>query len=196
MRIADDKQSLGLNDNGANVDIKKIKNAVSDFRDNITNDELLMKNVQYHKLVKQIDKYWQKLFADPIIVETTQGKITIQPQRTNNILERFFRDLKRNSLKKSGRNNMSKTLKAMIADTPLVKNLQKPQYLEILLNGYNTLEERFAEIDAELVRNDMKRIEDDLEKIPPKIQKIIKNDKLPQTIVKMCRNYLYNCKSN
>jgi hypothetical protein len=155
-----------------------------------------MESVDYQKLVKQIDKYWKKLFADPIIVHTSKAKLTIQPQRTNNIIERFFRDLKRNALKKSGSNNMCKTLKAIIADTPLIKNLEKPQYLEILLNGNNTLEERFAEIDAELVRNDMNKLKDDAEKIPPKIQRIIKNKKLPQILVKLCEDYLYNNKSN
>ena len=155
-----------------------------------------MKSRDYQKLVKQIDKYWQKLFADPIIVHTSQGKLTVQPQRTNNIFERFFRDLKRNSLKRSGTNNMCRTLKSIIADTPLIKNLEKPQYLELLLNGNNTLEERFAEIDAELVRNDMNKLKDDEEKIPPKIQRIIKNKKLPQILVKHCEDYLYNEQSN
>ncbi len=37
----------------------------------------------------------EKLFADPITVQTPSSPILIQPQRTNNILERFFRSLKR-----------------------------------------------------------------------------------------------------
>jgi hypothetical protein len=41
----------------------------------------------------------------------------------------------------------------MLADTPLVKNLSNPQYVEIILNGHNTLEDRFAEIDVRLVRS-------------------------------------------
>jgi len=33
-------------------------------------------------MVKQIDKYWEKLFADPIMVTTANGeKILVQPQR-------------------------------------------------------------------------------------------------------------------
>ena len=46
-------------------------------------------------MIAQIDKYWDKLFADPITVNTPIGQVTIQPQRTNNLLERFFRDFKR-----------------------------------------------------------------------------------------------------
>jgi hypothetical protein len=47
-----------------------------------------------------------KLFADPIAVDTQQGKMIIQPQRTNNLLERFFRDIKRGYRKKNGSNTM------------------------------------------------------------------------------------------
>lgn len=41
-------------------------------------------------MVKQIDKYWEKLFADPLQVNTPNGPVVMQPQRTNNILEHFF----------------------------------------------------------------------------------------------------------
>ncbi|MCP4002515.1 MAG: hypothetical protein GY727_16565 [Gammaproteobacteria bacterium] len=46
-----------------------------------------------------------------------------------------------------------KTLKTMLAQTPLVKNLENPQYMEIILNGKVSLAERFAEIDIVQVRN-------------------------------------------
>ena len=42
------------------------------------------------KMIKQIDKYWDKLFTAPITVYTPTGEITIRPQRTNNIVECFF----------------------------------------------------------------------------------------------------------
>jgi len=32
-------------------------------------------------MIKQIDKYWDKLFADPITVKTLNGQVAIQPQR-------------------------------------------------------------------------------------------------------------------
>ncbi len=44
----------------------------------------------YVKMIEQIDKYWSKFFADPITVNTPDGPVVILPQRTNNILERFF----------------------------------------------------------------------------------------------------------
>ena len=125
-------------------------------------------------MVKQIDKYWDKLFADPIMVTTANGEqILILPQRTNNILERFFRDLKRMYRSKSGTQSLSRVIKAMLADTPLVKNLSNPEYVEIILNGHDTLEDRFAEIDKELVREQMKKAKGEGH-MSPKMKKVLR----------------------
>ena len=190
MRIADPMQSRGINDDGEDVDIKTIEKGVKEFRHWLVNSHQYSNNRDYRKTVTQIDKYWEKLFADPIAVDTQQGKMTIQPQRTNNLLERFFRDIKRGYRKKSGSNAMSKTLKAMLADTPLVKNLENQEYLNILLNGKTRLEELFAEIDAKIVREKMRKTQDDSERIPTKIRRIIKKPQLPQIIVKLFTHHL------
>lgn len=78
-------------------------------------------------MIKQLDKYWEKLFADPIEVKTSHGIFKIAPQRTNNILEQFFRGEKRRIRKKTGTSSLSKSLKTILADTPFVKNLEKPE---------------------------------------------------------------------
>ena len=93
MRITVDEEHQGLNDDGEEVDIKTIEEGVEDFREWLLQDDRYSKNKDYQKMIEQIDKYWQKLFADSITVETPQGKVTFQPQRTNNLLERFFRDI-------------------------------------------------------------------------------------------------------
>ena len=69
---------------------------------------------------------------------------------------------------------MEKVIRTMIADTPLVMNLKNEDYLDILLDG-KTLAERFAEIDPDKVREEMKRTRSDAEMLSPKIKKIIKN---------------------
>jgi hypothetical protein len=43
---------------------------------------------------------------------------------------------------KSGTQSLNKVIKAMLADTLLVKNLSNPQYMGIILNGHNTLADR------------------------------------------------------
>ena len=131
------------------------------------------KDVGYQKMICQLEKYWGMLFADPIIVETKAGPIAIQPQRTNNISEQNFRRLTRNYCKRNGFHAMEKVIRTMIADTPLVMNLKNEDYRHILLDG-KTLAQRFAEIDVDKVREEMKRTRSDAEMLSPKIKKIIK----------------------
>ena len=83
---------------------------------------------------------------------------------------------------------MSKTLQTMLADTPLVKNLENPQYMDLLLDGKATLEERFAEIDTEMVRKQLVEAQRHPEKIPAKVKKIIAIPELPQIITNIFQN--------
>ena len=108
-------------------------------------------------MIKQIQQYWEKLFADSISVDTPQCKVTFYPHRTNNILERFFRDFKRGHRRKTGTNTISKKLKTMLADTPLVKNIENEECLKIILNGKATLAELFSEIDAKTAREELQK---------------------------------------
>jgi len=85
MRITLPENKRGLNDNGDLLNIKTIEKEVKKFRYRLCKDKNYSKNKDYQKMVEQINKYWKKLFVDPIIVETKAGKIVIQPQRTNNI---------------------------------------------------------------------------------------------------------------
>ena len=133
-------------------------------------------------MANQIDKYWDKLFADPIIVSTPNGPLVIIPQRTNNILERFFRSQKRSYRRRSGTSSLSKMLKSMLADTPLVKNLENEEYCKIILDGCESLEERFSKIDVKLVREEMKQAQKNQEKITPEMRKIIRYPDLPHKI--------------
>jgi hypothetical protein len=180
LRIALPEGKNGLNDEGDETDIKTLEKKVRDFRDWLVSDEKRKKT--YTKMIEQMDKYWEKLFADPLTVNTPEGQIVIAPQRTNNILERFFRGEKRRSRKKSGTSSLNKILKTILADTPLVRNLENNEYLKIILNGCSTLEERFSQIDDKMVREELKQAKKNQEKIPPEIKGIIKQSDLPEKI--------------
>ena len=187
MRIAVSDGKKGLNDDGENADVEAIQKAVTNFRNSDKIKSAVEKNVAYKKMVKQIDKYWEKLFADPIMVTTANGEnILVQPQRTNNILERFFRDLKRMYRSKAGTQSLNKVIKAMLADTPLVKNLSNPEYVKIILNGHNTLEDRFAEIDDKLVRQEMNKSEDH-RSISARMKKALRKPNFSSLLAKMSK---------
>ncbi len=184
MRIACPDKTQGLNDNGDD-DIKTIEKRVSQFRHSSKIVTLASGDTSYYKMVKQIDKYWDQLFADPIEVETPSGKLMIQPQRTNNLMEQSFRFLKRDRRKKSGQHSLTKTLKGMLADTPLVRNLSNLDYLRIVLQGKKTLAERFAEIDIQQVRQEEKENARRWRKYPKRMSKLFKIPHLPQKVLKI-----------
>jgi hypothetical protein len=180
MRIALPDGKDGINDNGENADIKSIEEKVTDFRKWLIDDD--QRKATYAKMLKQIDNYWEKLFADPLPVVTPEGLVYIQPQRTNNILERMFREEKRRSRKKTGTASLNKVLKAMLAETPLVQNLRNREYMGIVLDGCSTLAERFSRIDAGLVQKELEAAKGDREKILPAIKKLREDGDLTKKI--------------
>lgn len=185
MRIAPTDGKQGLNCNGTEVNLKTIEKRVIHFCKDLKSDRDRYRRQDYQKMMGQIETYWDKLFADPITVETAEGKVTIVPQRTNNIMEQLFRDHKKSHCRKTGNSRMNKALQTVLADTPLVKNLQNAQYMDILLNGKSTLEEVFAEIDIKRVRDELAKAQQDFNKIPVKLRKIVSHTKLPEMIAEM-----------
>ena len=189
MRIAPKSGSEGLNCDGADDDIQTIEDNVTQFRQQLL-DAPMYANKDYQKMIDQIDKYGKKLFADPIAINTPDGKVFIQPQRTNNIMERFFRDFKTGHRRKAGHNGINRTLQTMLADTPLAKNLQNESYMKILLDGKPTLEALFADIDIAMVRKQLLNTESSWQRIPAKMKKIIAQPGFAQAI-----NHIF-CGSN
>lgn len=184
MRIVLPDSESGLNDNGEQVEMNTIEARVKKFREKIIS--LAQYDIKYKKMLKQIDKYWEKLFAGPIHIKTDTGEIiTIQPQRTNNLMEQFFRSIKSSGRKKSGTSSLSKQLKSMLANTPLIKNLKLPEYVEMILNGKKSLAERFADINIKLVRDELKRESDGARKYPKGMTRIFRLADLPNKITQI-----------
>jgi len=102
----------------------------------------------------------------------------VQPQRTNNIMEQFFIDLKRNYRKKNGNNSLTKILQTMMADTTLVKNLNNPQYMKIILDGKLELAELFSDIDIKQVHKAFKQEQQTAQSYPKRMRKLLKRSDL------------------
>jgi hypothetical protein len=182
LRIAPKTSHMGLNADGHSQDIGTIKAEVEQFKRTIVQAPGYAENGRHRKMIAQIDKYWQKLFADPIEVETPTGKTWIQPQRTNNFAEQHFRDVKRGYRQKTGHGALGKTLRTMLANTPLVKNLQNAEYMAILLDGKPHLADVFAEIESTEVREELKKAQTHVEKIPTKLRTLTGKTTYPELL--------------
>ena len=185
MRIALPTGTHGLNDEGRTDNICTIEKRVKAFRVWLTRRKDYPQDRAAGKMIEQIDKYWEKLFADPITVQTASGPILIQPQRTNNILEQFFRSLKRANRRRTGNASSGRMLRTILAETPLVQNLKNPHYMAILLNEQRSIEEVFAEIEIDTLRKAFKEAQDDPENIPAKLKPIIAMPDFPEKLVSM-----------
>lgn len=185
MRIALPTGPHGLNDEGDPSNIRTIEKRVKTFRAWLTRRKNYPQDRAAQKMIEQIDKYQKKLFADPITLQTPSGPILIQPQRTNNILEQFFRSLKRTHRRRTGNASSSRMLRTILAETPLVRNLVNPHYMKILLKGKPSIEALFAEIEIDTLRKAFRDAQDDPEKVPAMIKSIIAMPDFPEILLHM-----------
>ena len=183
MRIALPGSGKGLNDEGSTKDMGSIEQGVNQFRQQLENKKFADDPLCL-KVAKQIDQYGDRLFADPIEINTLTGSTTIYPQRTNNILEQFFRRQRREYRRRTGNNSMRKRLQTILADTPLVKNLSNPDYMDILLGGKSSLEELFASIEMNGGKCDIETATD-TEKLLPGFRHLSNLPSLPEQIVQI-----------
>jgi len=70
----------------------------------------------------------------------------------------------------------------MLTDTPIVKNLNNPEYLGIILDGCRTLGERFERTDSRLVAEKLKAEQRKHQIIGSEMKKIIKLPDLPERL--------------
>jgi len=195
MRIAPVDGGNGLNDDGTAEAMSTIRQGVEKFRLELERDPKLATDPLCLKMAGQIDKYGDKRFADLIKVDTPNGPVTIYPQRANNILEQFFRGVRRAYRRKTGNDSMCRALQAMLADTPLVKNLDNPDYTKILLDGKANLEELFAELGATHLAGSG-GLQANTDRILPGFRALINLPTLPDQVVRSLTKKVERVKSN
>ena len=188
LRIAPLNSDGGLNHPGETVEMKTLEQQVQAFAVRVRARPDFATTAALQGMIGQIEHYGSKLFADPLIVSTPQGPRTIQPQRTNNVMERLFRDLKRNCRHRTGCHSLGRSLRTMLPDTPLVRNLQNPEYLKILLDGQPSLAALFAQIDPANVRAELIRAQETPEYVPRALQRFIASLPNPNPIKTLVKN--------
>ena len=192
LRIAPANARQGLNHAGEEVEMGTLERQIQQWVAQVRARPDYVRRPAFQKMIEQIEHYGPKLFAAPLVVATPQGPRTLQPQRTNNIMEQFFRDLKRDGRRRTGDQALGRTLRTMLADTPLVKNLLNPEYLKILLDGQPSLEALFAQIEPATVRTELRQAQPNPEKIPCAVKRFIAALPTPIPI----KNFVENLRSN
>ena len=110
-------------------------------------------------------------------------------------MEQFFRNVRRQQRRKTGNDSMCRTLQTMLADTPLVKNLDNPAYMEVLLDGKKSLEDLFAGLAA-MPGNNTKDYQTDSEKILPVFRGLITQPTLLEKLTRGLNVQPVKTKSN
>jgi len=185
MRIAPKGGGKGLNDDCDDTNINTIKKSVTKFKKKLETNSVFLNSKNGSSFIKQLNKYWSKLFSDPFTVNTKNGSRVIQPQRTNNISERAFREITRAYKRKSGSDNIGKTIKAMVDDMPLVRNLKNVEYVKLILGEKKELHEVFAEVDPKLVKKRMEELKSCYEDIPSKILELLDDNSFIEKMSKI-----------
>jgi hypothetical protein len=183
MKIAPTYGGKGLNDDGEECDMTLMEELLKAFIDSDT-----IKNnpgKAYKKLRNQFSKYWKMLFAQPVEAHLPNGEVVqMYPQRTTNLMERLFREFQRSEYKRTGMGTLGRTARAMVAETPMMKNLDCPEFMNILLNGQPTLAARFAQLDIQSVQEGMAKTENK-EKLPKGLKKIINDSDFHQMFTRV-----------
>jgi len=76
-------------------------------------------------------------------------------------------------------------LRTILAETPLVRNLDNPHFMRILLDGKPSLEAVFADIEIDTLRHAFREAQIDPERIPAKRKPIIAVPDFPERFAQM-----------
>ncbi len=137
-------------------EFEKIKTAVGNFMEKIdlkisnVNDPKIRTNFRHVK--ERIEKYWHRLFADPLIIKVNSKEKMIFVQRTNNILENHFRRFNYFYRQIHGNRSVRRNLENVPEELPLVENLKNQNYIKLVFQNESNIAKRFSQIDAKIIR--------------------------------------------
>jgi len=136
--------------------LQKIKTAVEKFVGQLdvdcqtATDKSLKES--FKKVKERIETYWERLFADPIVIDVNHEKRIFFVQRTNNIMEHQFRRLAYRHRRIHGNRSIRRNLENISAALPLVLNLKNPGYVKLVFDHQNQIAKRFSQIEVIQIR--------------------------------------------
>ncbi len=158
LRLACKGHKQGLNDNGSLASQNQLQQIEKELKTYTARLERRVSCFHFNKkqpkladdiqkMTRQIHKYWDMLFMSPISVWVGNIEHKIIAQRTNNLMERSFRRIKRRCRRRHGRKKLQKDMAALPAEIALVDNLQNQQYVTTVIGTIDKLPQKFAELD-------------------------------------------------
>jgi len=109
-------------------------------------------------VLQHLDRHGPSLWGHAIRLPAGGTRLVA---RTNNDLERFFRGLKQDERRRSGRRILTHDLENLPPAAALARNLTKPDYVEILCGSLSKLPAAFAQLDADGIATVDDRVTDD-----------------------------------
>ena len=165
MRIALPESKNGLNDEGKINSEKELKSMEKELTSYIKTLKIKIENepkgnIKLQGIIKQLEKYWDKIFASPIKVIVNGKEKIILPHRTNNLSEQFYRKLKHLFRRLHGRPNVNKDIDYLPEEIALIENLKNQDYVKTVLTSIENLANEFAKLD--ILKKELPFEKDDL----------------------------------
>lgn len=100
-------------------------------------------------ILRHIDTHGVNLWGHAVPMPDELGGGVRLVDRTNNALESFFHVMKRGERRRSGRKILTKDFEDLPAAAALARNLDRPDYVDLLCGTLDDLPRAFAQLDAE-----------------------------------------------
>ena len=164
LAVAPQSTSNGLRQSSEDAScqqLKKIKTAVESFMQSleqqIKQTETKALRASFISVKERMLKYWDKLFADPFIVEVNGENKLFFIHRTNNIIEQQFRLFAYSYRRVHGNRSIRRNLENIPEYVPLVANLKNPDYVKLVFCDESNMTKKFSEIDVNTIRTMAKK---------------------------------------
>ena len=108
-------------------------------------------------VLKHLEKYWEKLFVTNFEIDPNDSSKDIKMQRTNNILEGFFRKIKANQRRTHGNKNVGQDLNFYGSYLPIVWNLEDEEYVKTVYGSLEKIPVMFSKVSYEMFENERKQ---------------------------------------
>jgi hypothetical protein len=135
------------------------------------------------QMQERILEYWEKLFADPLVLTVNGEKRVFYLHRTNNIMEQQFRQLAYSYRRIHGNHSIRRNLEHIPEQIPLVQNLKNSNYIKLIFENASQIAKRFSMIDVQKIKIMAQTLNSaDMKKIPPRAKRFLRQPQFKELL--------------